>query len=54
MKESKVGPYAMDPSSDPQKTNQLSKPGDQSKPANNPAKPINPNKSTKQRDNDHT
>src|SRR5947207_8432831 len=53
MKERKVGPYALDPSSDSRKTKQSSKPGDQSKPANNPVKPTRMNKSTK-KDNEPT
>src|SRR5205814_8029838 len=45
MKERKVGPYALDPSSDPRKSKQSSKPNE--KPANNPAKPTKTNKPTK-------
>jgi len=52
MKERKVGPYALDPSSDSRKTKQSSKPGDQSKPANKPAKPTS--KSTKKKDDKPT
>src|SRR5437762_11824651 len=46
MKERKVGPYAPDPSSDPRKTKQSSKPNE--KPAN--TKPTKTSKSTKKDD----
>ena len=51
MKERKVGPYAPDPS-DPRKPKQSSKPDEQGKSANNPAKPTN--KSTKKKDDKPT